>query len=118
MKHLVDTQRLGVVATVGSSGESNLSPEETIAVWDEKTLVFADIDSTGVAQDLLENPACEIKVVDAAGRRGFRFRGSARLLLSGPTFDRLLDFYRQRGTMDAVRHFVLVRVEGADEDFD
>jgi predicted pyridoxine 5'-phosphate oxidase superfamily flavin-nucleotide-binding protein len=111
MRSLVDRQRLGFVATVCPDGSPHLSPQGTLAVWSDTTLVFADVASRVTVRNLLENPACEIGVVDPWIRKGYRFRGRARLLLLGPTFDRLLDFYRRRQVDVAVRHMVLVDVE-------
>ena len=111
MRFLVDRQRLGFVATVCPDGSPHVSPQGTLAVWNDATLVFADVASPGTVRNLLENPACEISVVDPWARKGYRFRGRARLLLLGPTFDRLLDFYRRRQVDATVRHMVLVDVE-------
>jgi predicted pyridoxine 5'-phosphate oxidase superfamily flavin-nucleotide-binding protein len=111
VRALVERQRLGFVATVGPDGTPGLAPQGTLAVWDDATLVFADIASRDTVHDLLENPACAISVIDPLLRRGYRFEGRARLLLSGPTFDRLLAFYRGKGVHDAIHHMVLVQVE-------
>jgi uncharacterized protein len=114
VRSLVDRQRLGFVATVGPDGTPSLSPKGTLAVWDDETLVFADIASADTVRHLLENSACAINVVDPLVRQGVRFEGRARLLLSGPTFDRLLEFYRAWGVRDEIHHMVLVRVEHSD----
>jgi hypothetical protein len=115
MKQLVEQQRLGWVATVRGDGAPHLSPEGTLAVWDDDTLVFADIASRETALHLLENPAVEVAVLDPQAGAGWRFRGQARLLLSGPTFDRLAAFYRERGVAGVVHHMVLVGVETASQ---
>lgn len=114
IRDLVHRNRLGFVATVRPDGTPDLAPQGTLAVWDDETLVFADIAARDTVHHLLENPACAISVVDPIARQGYRFHGRARLLLSGPTFDRLLDFYRRRGVRDEIRHMVLVHVQGGD----
>lgn len=111
MRALVNRQRLGFVASVGIDGAPHVAAQGSLAVWAHDTLVFADVVSGGTVRNLLENPATEVAVVDPLERRGWRFRGSARLLLSGPTFDRLQRFYRRRGVVTAVQHMVLIQVE-------
>jgi len=113
MRALVDRQRLAFVATVDPDGTPHVAPQGTLAVWTDATLVFADVASPGTVRNLLENPVCEISVVDPWARKGYRFRGRARLLVLGPTFDRLLDFYRRRHVDVPVHHMVLVDVEEA-----
>jgi hypothetical protein len=113
VRRLVDRVRLGFVASLGPDGRPRLSPKGSVAVLDTRTLVFADVASSGTVRNLLENPACEINVVDPMGRQGYRFRGQARILLSGPTFDRILRFYRDRGVPNDIHHMVLVDVEEA-----
>jgi hypothetical protein len=114
VRDFVERQRLGFVATVRPDGTPDLAPQGTLAIWDDETLVFADLAAHDTVRHLLENPACTIGVVDPIARQGYRFQGSARLLLSGPTFDRLLDFYRSRGVHEAIHHMVLVQVQRSD----
>ena len=113
MKRLVEVQRLGYVATVCPDGTPNLSPKGTTAVWDDDHLVFADIRSPGSVANIRENPAVEVNVVDPILRQGYRFKGNAAALSSGPTFDKVVAFYRRRGVRSPIRHVVLVKVERA-----
>lgn len=113
MRRLVEEQKLGFVATVCPDGTPNLSPKGATAVLDDDQLVFADIRSPRTVANLRANPAVEINVVDALTRRGFRFKGAARIVEDGPEFDALLDFYRQRGSTSAKRCVVVVTVEKA-----
>ena len=111
MKRLVDRQRLGFVATVCADGTPNLSPKGTTAVWDDDHLVFADIHSPGTVANLRLKPAVEINVVDQVSRKGFRFKGVARVLGDGVLFEQVLAFFRQRGVASRIEHVVVVRVE-------
>jgi hypothetical protein len=110
-KDLVERRGPACVATVRADGTPSLAPLGHLAVWENDTLVFPDSDVPGIAPDLLLQPAISILVQDGKQRHGRRFRGTARLLLSGPTFDRLLQYYRRRGVKGAVGHMVLVDVE-------
>lgn len=113
MKRVVEQQRLGFVATVNADGTPNLSPKGTTMVWGDDRLVFADIRSPGTVRNLLGNPAIEINVVDPFVRKGYRFKGRARILVSGPMFEALAAAYRARGVLNEFEHMVIVQVERA-----
>ena len=113
MRRVLNEQQLGFVATVCPDGTPNLSPKGTTAVWDDDHLVFADICSPSTIANLRQNPAVEINVVDTLARKGYRFKGVARIVSDGPQFEELLDFYRQRGSTSIKHHIVLVKVERA-----
>jgi uncharacterized protein len=114
MKRLVEEQRLGFVATVCPDGTPNLSPKGTTAVWDDDHLVFANIRSAGTLANLRQNPGIEINVVDPFVRKGYRFKGVATILESGPRYDEAIRFYERRGsTVRLIREVVLIRVHSA-----
>jgi hypothetical protein len=113
MKRVVEQQHLGFVATVCPDGTPNLSPKGTTAVWDDDHLVFANIRSPGTLANLRQNASVEVNVVDPFVRKGYRFKGVASILESGPLYDTLLAFYRERGARSALREFVMIRVQRA-----
>ena len=113
MQRVVREQRLGYVATVCPDGTPNLSPKGTITVWDDDHLVFADIRSPGTVRNLRHNPAIEVNVVDPIVRKGYRFKGTGRVLLNGELFDEVVAFYRRAGTNSPIRAVVLIRVDRA-----
>ena len=113
MKRLVERQRLGFVATVCPDGTPNLSPKGTTAVWDDDHLVFADIRSPGSVSNLRHNPVVEINVVDPVLRKGYRFKGVASILESGPLYDKALAFYKARGSQFAIREIVMIQIQTA-----
>ena len=113
MKRVVDEQRLGFVATVCSDGTPNLSPKGTTAVWDDEHLVFANVRSPMTVANLRRNPNVEINVVDPFVRKGYRFKGVATVLDSGPLHDAVIAFYKNRGVANAIREVVMVRVRSA-----
>ena len=113
MQRLVEAQRLGYVATVNADGTPNLSPKGTVAVWDDDHLVFADIRSPRTVANLRRAPAVEVNVVDPLSRRGYRFKGMARVIDTGAELDAIVAFYRRRGTTNAIRAGVVIRVERA-----
>jgi hypothetical protein len=113
MKRVVEQQRLGFVATVCPDGTPNLSPKGTTAVWDDDHLIFANIRSPGTLANLRQNANVEVNVVDPFVRKGYRFKGVASILESGPLYDTLLAFYRERGSRSAIREIVMIRVQTA-----
>jgi hypothetical protein len=113
MKRVVGEQRLGFVATVCPDGTPNLSPKGTTAVWDDDHLVFANIRSPGTLANLRQNANVEVNVVDPFVRKGYRFKGVARVLESGALYDEAIAFYRERGVTSAIREVVMVRVRSA-----
>jgi predicted pyridoxine 5'-phosphate oxidase superfamily flavin-nucleotide-binding protein len=113
MKRVVKEQRLGFVATVCADGTPNLSPKGTTAVWDDDHLLFADIQSPRTIANLKLNPAVEINVVDPLVRKGYRFKGTASIITSGPVFEQTLESFEKRGVVSKIRAIVLVNVEVA-----
>lgn len=113
MRRVVEEQSLGFVATVCADGTPNLSPKGTTAVWDDDHLVFANVRSPGTIANLARNPSVEVNVVDPFVRKGYRFKGVATVLATGPLHDEIVAFYRRRGSKSDIREVVLVRVETA-----
>jgi len=113
MKRVVEQQRLGFVATVCPDGTPNLSPKGTTAVWDDDHLVFANIRSPGTLANLRQNANVEVNVVDPFVRKGYRFKGVASIVESGPLYDKLLGFYRERGSEHVIREIVMIHVRTA-----
>jgi uncharacterized protein len=113
MQRVVREQRLGYVATVCPDGTPNLSPKGTITVWDDDHLIFADIRSPGTVRNLQHNQAIEVNVVDPIVRKGYRFKGTGRVLHDGELFDEIVAFYHRNGSGSPIRAVVLVRVDRA-----
>ncbi len=113
MKRVVEQQRLGFVATVCPDGTPNLSPKGTTTIWDDDHLIFANIRSPGTLANLRKNANVEVNVVDPFVRKGYRFKGVASILESGPLYDRLLAFYRKRGSQFAIQEIEMIQVQTA-----
>jgi uncharacterized protein len=111
IRQFINEERLGFVATVCPDGTPNLSPKGTTIAWDENSLVFADVCSPGTVSNLHQNPAIEINVVDPFVRKGYRIKGTAKVLSEGTVFEEAVQFYRQKGTTLPIAHIVFVTVE-------
>lgn len=111
VKEFVVRQKLGFVATVCPDGTPNLSPKGTTTVWNDDHLVFADIHSPETVANLRINPSIEINVVDIFSRKGYRFKGFARILSEGEIFNDVITFYGEAAKKYTIRTIVLVKVE-------
>ncbi|MGZ3952864.1 MAG: pyridoxamine 5'-phosphate oxidase family protein [Flavisolibacter sp.] len=111
IQDFVRKQKLAFVATVCPDGTPNLSPKGTTSVWDDDHLVFADIHSPGTVENLLSNPSVEINVVDVFVRKGYRFKGVAKVFSEGKTFDDVVSFYRNAGSNHPIKNVALIKVE-------
>ncbi len=111
IQNFVKLQKLGFIATVCPDGTPNLSPKGTVSVWRDHQLVFLDINSPGTVNNLKLNPAVEINVVDIFARKGYRFKGTAEVILEGDVFDAIVASYGEAARKYTVKHVVLVNVE-------
>ena len=115
IKKLLSEQKLGYVATVSLDGTPNLSPKGTIIAWDQNTLAFADIRSPQTVKNLKNNPSIEINVVDPFSRKGYRFKGIAKIISNGKQYEEILSFYKTLDIKSSIKSIVLVRVERVSE---
>ena len=107
----VSQQKLGFVATVSPNGTPNLSPKGTISVLNENTLVFANIRSPQTIENLEKNPSIEINIVDPFSRRGYRFKGMAKIISDGKEYNKILLSYKQNGVKTTIKSIVIVNVK-------
>ena len=107
----ISQQKLGFVATVSPNGTPNLSPKGTISVLDENTLVFANIRSPQTIENLEKNPSIEINIVDPFSRRGYRFKGIAKIISDGEEYKKILLSYKQNGIKTTIKSIVMVNVK-------
>lgn len=94
MLRVLNEQSLVFFATVNADGTPNLSPKGTVRHWRGDQLVFADFRSPGTIRNLRANPAVDLNVVDPIVRKGYRFKGSARVLNEGVEFEAVVAMYR------------------------
>ncbi|MCV0367116.1 MAG: pyridoxamine 5'-phosphate oxidase family protein [Nitrosopumilus sp.] len=115
IKEFLDLQKLGYVATVNSDGSPNLSPKGTIIGWTENTLAFANIRSPDTIKNLQSNPNIEINVIDPLLRKGYLFRGKAKILQKNLEFEKIFNHYRKNGVKSPINSIVLVDVTSVSE---
>ena len=110
IKNFLKIQKLGYVATVSSDGLPNISPKGTIIAWSSEILAFADIRSPDTVKNLQNNSNVEINVIDPLLRKGYLFKGVARLINSGLQYDEILQYYRDNGITSPINAIILVDV--------
>jgi predicted pyridoxine 5'-phosphate oxidase superfamily flavin-nucleotide-binding protein len=114
MKRVIAEQKLGFVATVNADGTPNLSPKGTMQVLGDEHIIFADIRSPGTMANIARNPVMEINFVDPFSRKGYRFKGTARVVPKGtPEFGTLIVRYPASLLSDRYRAFVVLQVATA-----
>jgi len=115
MRRIVRATRLCFAATVDEDGSPNLSLKSSLMVYDDGHLVFANIASPNTVRNLRRNPAIEINAIDIFARRGYRFKGTAELMLPGrPEYDFVAEpFWAENGKQFPVHEVVKVAVERA-----
>ena len=111
IRNFVNYQKLGYVATVSTDNTPNLSPKGTIIAIDDKHLAFADIRSPQTIENLKQNSSIEINIVDPIHRKGFRFKGSAKIISDGDQFKEILEQYKKNGIKSKINSIVIVSVE-------
>ena len=115
IKNFVNFQKLGYVATVSNDNTPNLSPKGTIMILDESYLAFADIQSPKTVENLKRNPSIEINVVDPFSRRGYRFKGTGKIISSGDEFNKIISYYKTSGVKSSIKSVILIKIEKLSE---
>jgi predicted pyridoxine 5'-phosphate oxidase superfamily flavin-nucleotide-binding protein len=110
IKDFLDLQKLGYVATVTADGKPNISPKGTIIGWTSEMLVFADIRSPDTMKNLQNNPHVEINVISPVLRRGYLFKGQARIVEDNFLYEEILTHYKKMGIKSPINSIVSVTV--------
>ena len=109
--------RLGFVATVTPDGKPSLSHKGTLTSWDDHHLIFADIASPQTVKNLTHDSSVVVEVVDQFGRKGYRFKGTARVIACDDNAAEYISFYENWGlefVKDRVKNFVLIEIASVD----
>ena len=115
IKHFLERQKLGFVATISPDNTPNVSPKGTILAWDDEHLIFADIRSPQTISNLENNSSVEINVVDPILRKGYRFKGKGMILKDNEEFSKILKFYEEKGIKSKINAVVMVKVDTLSE---
>lgn len=104
--------RLAYVATCNSEGVPNVAPKGSLAVLDDEHLVFADLYSQKTRENLKKNSRVAVAVVNPAAYAGYQFKGTAKIVDSGPAFEKALEVVDSiRMDRSKVKYAVVITVE-------
>jgi len=115
IRDFLDLHKLGYVASVSSDGKPNISPKGTIIGWTSEVLAFANIRSPDTIDNLQSNPHVEINVIDPLLRKGYLFKGKARIIQDNSMYEEILHYYREKGVKSSINSIVLVNVSSISE---
>ena len=107
--------KLGFVATISPDNTPNVSPKGTIIAWGDEHLVFADIKSPQTMKNLEHNPSIEINVVDPLLRKGYRFKGVAKIIRDGDEFSKIVTHYKENGIKSEIISIVKIKLDSIKE---
>ena len=108
---VIETFRLGYVATVTPGGHPSLSPKGTFVVLDDETIAFGEIRSPQTITNLTHCPEMEVNFIDPFARKGARIRGGAIFVRRGSDeFARLLPLWQALWGELAKRINIIVKV--------
>ena len=65
--------------------------------------------------NLQSNSNVEINAIDPFSRRGYLFKGQARILKNDSLFEEVLNYYRSQGVKSPINSIVLVDVSDVSE---
>ncbi|MGO9313181.1 MAG: pyridoxamine 5'-phosphate oxidase family protein [Syntrophobacteraceae bacterium] len=83
--------KMAWVATASPDGVPNTTPKGTVQVLDDEHIIFADLFSLKTRDNLQKNPKVAVTVIDMETKKGYQFKGSAKLVDSGPVFDEVVE---------------------------
>ena len=110
IKDFLNLHKLSYIATVSPDGKPNLSPKGTLVGWTSNTLAFADIRSPDTMNNIQSNPNVEINTVDPFSRKGYLFKGKAKILEKDSLYENILNYYRSHNVKSPINSIVLVVV--------
>lgn len=80
IKRYIDKSVLCWLATVNRQNEPNVSPKEMFTLYDNKTLLIANIASPNTIQNIEANPNVCVSFLDIFVQKGFKLKGVAKII--------------------------------------
>jgi predicted pyridoxine 5'-phosphate oxidase superfamily flavin-nucleotide-binding protein len=101
------------VATVSADGVPNVSPKEIFSLFDDETLVFADIMSPITVRNIAANSRVCVSFVDVFRQKGFKVEGGATIVPQGTKgFERYgASLLEAAGNDFKIRNIICVQIE-------
>ena len=83
VRRLVDESVLCWLATSSELGQPSVSPKEVFTVFDNDSIIIANIASPNSARNVRENPMVCVSFVNVFTQRGYQIKGAAQYLRNG-----------------------------------
>ena len=112
---LIETWRMGFIATVSAEGRPNVSPKGTFVVLDEAMIAFGEMRSPNTLANIAHQAEVEVNFIDVLSRAGLRIRGAAQVVERGAAFDALLPAFRPHWDDDLLAMFNVIVTIACDE---
>ncbi|MDO8674368.1 MAG: pyridoxamine 5'-phosphate oxidase family protein, partial [Dehalococcoidia bacterium] len=81
--------KLAYVATIGADGLPNVGPKGGFQVIDDEHLGWTEATFKNTYENVQKNAGVAIAVVERETRKGYRFKGQAEVLTSGPVYEKI-----------------------------
>ena len=81
--------KLAYIATIGPDGMPNVGPKGSFRVIDDEHLGWTEATFKHTHENLQKNPGVAVAVVERETRKGFRFKGTAELVVDGPIYEKV-----------------------------
>lgn len=100
------------LATVDSQGVPNVSPKEIFALYDDETLVVADIMSPNTVRNIRVNPKVCLSFIDIFRQTGFKVHGEATVIApEAAEFEEVgQELLRMAGSDFPIRNVIRIRI--------
>lgn len=96
------------LATADAHGQTNVSPKEVFAAFDEQRLVIAHIASPISLRNIQQNPKVCVSLIDIFVQKGWKLIGQAHEILA-PSYRFYPDSTTEEGQMDGAMKVYGVR---------
>ena len=109
MKEMIMSQQC-FHATVSSDGVPNNAPKRSTRVFNDETLIFAEVTGGRTYQNILEGSKVAVAVVNRDIPDGYRFLGTPEVLTSGDIYEKTAEMLVNAG-MPKPKAVVLIKIE-------
>jgi predicted pyridoxine 5'-phosphate oxidase superfamily flavin-nucleotide-binding protein len=111
MIEIIETWRLGFVATVTVGGHPNISPNGTFVVLDDRTIAFGEIRAPHTVTNLVTQPEVAVSFINPLNRKGVRVHGQAALIRRGTDdFEALIPMFAEEWGALADKIYLIVKI--------
>jgi predicted pyridoxine 5'-phosphate oxidase superfamily flavin-nucleotide-binding protein len=113
MKDIVEKSKPFIVATATREGKPNGVPVGLVKIISDDEIMVVDVLMHKTRQNIAENPAVAVTAWDVGVHYGYQFKGKARVVTSGDTFQKAVALLGSNDLNLTVKAAIIVKVEEA-----